>query len=987
MAGVFGQVSGSFGASSEFGNAAGNSSNPFAINTTGTTNFPSFSTQGSGFGGCTTNAFGATSCLFGNASNLSNSFSPNSSGTTNFPSFSTQGSGFGGGTADVFGATSSSFVNSSNPTNLFTPNTTVTTSFSTQGPVFGGSTTNVFGATSSSFNASNLSNHFSPNTTRTTNFPSSSTQGSGFGSGTTSVFGATSSSFGNASNLLAPNTAGTTNFTSLPTQRSVFGGSTVSVFGVSSSSLGTSREGNASSSSNPFSLQNQGSFWSGAANVFGAPSSSSNFSFGQTSGSTNSNHNASLNAFGAASSPSSNPFAPSTFGTTTSPSFTSNGSFFGGNSTGEFGVRSASSPSFTFGKPAAIFKSSTVATTSIGSHGPNGSTSGGAFRGPSSSLFGQGSGSSASSTSFLTSPAPFWFGNKAGTSGPSAEVGFTSNKSNNVAVMPLTSNFPGTTHANLFSTSSSAASSSLPAGDGYRNKQYKHTIIKEDSKSYKLMSVSGMPFYESKSHEELRWEDYELKYGSQWNSVGNQAQEINNQKLDFCLPSATSSLDILSPSPTNMSTSTFSFPCLPSPDPSPNLSAFHGCHQITASVLNKQPLQNPQLPTQDVGLQPNHLLESVLKTHSPYNGNSASHTIQAPSLWTVPPVSPASTGNNGGASLDAGLPRIGLQQQLTAPGKVMDSIIAVKDPFGSEPARSWPFFGHSACLPFAHPGISSMPVSNKPAKTRGSSYFTSRHHSLKPLALHVRKYHPSTDGPKVPFFDPADDIQYTSKAYSYIVPRENPRSVIAASTGPTHVSAPENEASPLNHSSAVDYEECRDNAKKAQISSSALNSHKDDFSDNAKEMNELLIPKLQRADYYTEPKIEMLASIEISNPGFCCRVKDFVVGRNDYGWVKFHGETNVVRLNLDSLVEFNYREVIVYADEDEKPPVGQGLNKSAEVTLLNVKCVDKTGKEYTSGKMVEKYIEKLKQVAQKQGAEFVSYDPVKGEWKFCVQHF
>lgn len=179
----------------------------------------------------------------------------------------------------------------------------------------------------------------------------------------------------------------------------------------------------------------------------------------------------------------------------------------------------------------------------------------------------------------------------------------------------------------------------------------------------------------------------------------------------------------------------------------------------------------------------------------------------------------------------------------------------------------------------------------------------------------------------------------------------------------------------------------RDNAKKAQISSSALNSHKDDFSDNAKEMNELLIPKLQRADYYTEPKIEMLASIEISNPGFCCRVKDFVVGRNDYGWVKFHGETNVVRLNLDSLVEFNYREVIVYADEDEKPPVGQGLNKSAEVTLLNVKCVDKTGKEYTSGKMVEKYIEKLKQVAQKQGAEFVSYDPVKGEWKFCVQHF
>lgn len=147
------------------------------------------------------------------------------------------------------------------------------------------------------------------------------------------------------------------------------------------------------------------------------------------------------------------------------------------------------------------------------------------------------------------------------------------------------------------------------------------------------------------------------------------------------------------------------------------------------------------------------------------------------------------------------------------------------------------------------------------------------------------------------------------------------------------------------------------------------------------------MPKLQRSDYYTEPSIEKLASIESSNPGFCCRIKDFMVGREGYGWVKFYGETDVRGLDLDSIIHFNNREVIVYDVAGEKPPIGEGLNKAAEVTLLNIKCIDKTGKQYTSGKIVDKYIEKLKKLAEKQGAETVSYNPIKGEWRFSVQHF
>ena len=88
------------------------------------------------------------------------------------------------------------------------------------------------------------------------------------------------------------------------------------------------------------------------------------------------------------------------------------------------------------------------------------------------------------------------------------------------------------------------------------------------------------------------------------------------------------------------------------------------------------------------------------------------------------------------------------------------------------------------------------------------------------------------------------------------------------------------------------------------------------------------------------------------------------------------------------LTSKNNREVIVYTDDSKKPPVGQGLNKPAEVTLLNIKCFDKkTGRQYTEGLKIEKYKEMLKRKAEDQGAEFVSYDPVKGEWKFRVNHF
>lgn len=65
-------------------------------------------------------------------------------------------------------------------------------------------------------------------------------------------------------------------------------------------------------------------------------------------------------------------------------------------------------------------------------------------------------------------------------------------------------------------------------------------------------------------------------------------------------------------------------------------------------------------------------------------------------------------------------------------------------------------------------------------------------------------------------------------------------------------------------------------------------------------------------------------------------MKDFVVGRHGYGSKMFPGETNVSGLVLDSIIQFNSKEVMVYMDKTKKPRVGMGLNKPEVVTLLNV---------------------------------------------------
>lgn len=78
----------------------------------------------------------------------------------------------------------------------------------------------------------------------------------------------------------------------------------------------------------------------------------------------------------------------------------------------------------------------------------------------------------------------------------------------------------------------------------------------------------------------------------------------------------------------------------------------------------------------------------------------------------------------------------------------------------------------------------------------------------------------------------------------------------------------------------------------------------------------------------------------------------------------------------------------VYLEEADKPPVGEGLNRRAEVTLHKVWRMDKaTNRPSTDPEAISRFERKLKKLAAEQSARFLSYSAESGTWVFEVDHF
>ncbi|XP_073156365.1 uncharacterized protein [Henckelia pumila] len=319
-------------------------------------------------------------------------------------------------------------------------------------------------------------------------------------------------------------------------------------------------------------------------------------------------------------------------------------------------------------------------------------------------------------------------------------------------------------------------------------------------------------------------------------------------------------------------------------------------------------------------------------------------------------------------------------KQFVSSSTVKEQISCIQNPFGPQIEVNI-----SSCQPDSRiciqTGISSLPVSNNPLPVTKAPHLRIRHWSSRQNRDPAQRLNSGSKERKVPFFSDTEDKPCT---VAPLMPRMNPRSWVSNSSYVV-------KNTPLN--TRDDGAKGSENKAFATSSSQPEGTSPEttlDISIQEENFDDLLplLPKLRHGDYYTEPSISLLAENERAQPGFCSHVHDFVVGRRDYGSIRFLGETDVRSLDLESIIQFNKREVIVYLNDLNKPPVGQSLNKPAEVTLLNVKCIDKkTENQYTNGEKVHKYTAMLIKRTEELGAEFVSYDPVEGAWKFRVQHF
>uniref|UniRef100_A0A8C2XMT0 Nuclear pore complex protein Nup98-Nup96 n=1 Tax=Cyclopterus lumpus TaxID=8103 RepID=A0A8C2XMT0_CYCLU len=145
---------------------------------------------------------------------------------------------------------------------------------------------------------------------------------------------------------------------------------------------------------------------------------------------------------------------------------------------------------------------------------------------------------------------------------------------------------------------------------------------------------------------------------------------------------------------------------------------------------------------------------------------------------------------------------------------------------------------------------------------------------------------------------------------------------------------------------------------------------------------------LNRVGYYTIPSLDDLS--EMVDENGACVVDNFTVGRKGYGSIFFPGEVSVTALNIDEIVHFRRKEVIVYPDDKNKPLEGEGLNRRAEVTLDGVWPNDKTA--CTQIRSPERLTEmnyegRLEKASRKQGARFLEYRAETGSWVFEVAHF
>jgi nuclear pore complex protein Nup98-Nup96 len=86
-------------------------------------------------------------------------------------------------------------------------------------------------------------------------------------------------------------------------------------------------------------------------------------------------------------------------------------------------------------------------------------------------------------------------------------------------------------------------------------------------------------------------------------------------------------------------------------------------------------------------------------------------------------------------------------------------------------------------------------------------------------------------------------------------------------------------------------------------------------------------------------------------------------------------------------VHIRHREVVVYPNDDAKPPLGQGLNRRAQVTLDRIYPTNKQTRapiKDVDTIINMDYDTTLRKACYKMEARFIEYIPESGSWVFKV---
>ena len=128
-----------------------------------------------------------------------------------------------------------------------------------------------------------------------------------------------------------------------------------------------------------------------------------------------------------------------------------------------------------------------------------------------------------------------------------------------------------------------------------------------------------------------------------------------------------------------------------------------------------------------------------------------------------------------------------------------------------------------------------------------------------------------------------------------------------------------------------------------------------------------------------EPDLSTLSKEDLAS------VHELTVMKPGIGAVVFHGATDCTDLDIQSNVVLKRGYVLVYPDATKKPPVGQGLNKRATVTMYQ--CFP-PGERVQDDQVVEEYKMKIKRMTEENSAcTFIDYDCLTGVWTFEVGRF